>query len=174
MRWFAIVVVLVACSKDSAKDRPSADKPSAAPPSADTSAAPPSANKPADPMDEKMRHCPVAIDGAVSTMTDIDGGVQFEVRAANVAEVQRRAHHVVEFVAKRHDKSTHQVSDKQGGGTMRNCPVVTSDTAIAVDDLADGARLKVTVPAERVAELRAESRRRVDKFTFVGATIDVK
>jgi len=171
MHWFAVVVLLVGCGKaepsksDKPVEKPSADK-------ADT----PSADKPVDNMDEKMRHCPLAIDGAASTLTDIEGGVQFEVKvpAAGVAEVQRRAHHVIEFAAKRHDKSTHQVSDKQGGGTMRNCPVVTSETTISVDDLSDGARITVTVPADRVAELRAESRRRVDKFAFVGATIDVK
>ena len=149
MRW--LVLVVVACSSKSEKVE----------------------NKP-DDMNEKMRHCPVAIDGASATLTDVDGGVQFEVKAPadKVAEVQRRAHHVVEFAAKRHDKSTHQVSDKQGGGTMRNCPVVTSDTTIAVDDLPDGARIHVT--GTDVQELRAESRRRVEKFTFVGATIVVK
>jgi hypothetical protein len=130
--------------------------------------------KPVDTMDEKMRHCPVAIDGATATLTDIEGGVQFDVQAPadKVAEVQRRAHHVVEFAAKRHDKTTHGVSDKQGGGTMRNCPVVTSDTAITVEDLANGARLRIT--GADAAVLRAESRRRIEKFTFVGATIVVK
>jgi hypothetical protein len=157
MRLLAVLLV-VACGKSSTEDKP-ADKPKAV-----------------DDMDEKMRHCPVAIDGAASTLVDVDGGVQFEVKAPadQVAETQRRAHHVVDFAAGRHDRSTHHVADKQGGGTMRNCPVVTSNTSITVDDLPDGARIKVTVPAERVAELRAESRRRIEKFTFVGATIVVK
>src|SRR5688572_33165041 len=131
MRWL-VVLCLVACSKS--------DK------------APP---KP-DDMDEKMRHCPLAVDGAASTMTLAGGGVEFEIKAPTdkVAEVQRRTHHIVEFAAKRHDKTTHQVSDKQGGGTMRNCPIVTSDTTLVADNLPDGARIKVTVPEERVDSLR--------------------
>ena len=151
----ALLLLVVACGKS----EPAVDK---------------VADKPADNMDEKMRHCPVAIAGASSSMSDVDGGVEFEVKAPadKVAEVQRRAHHVVDFAAKRHDKSTHQVSDKQGGGTMRNCPVVTSGTTIAVDNTPDGARIRVT--SDLVEELRAESRRRIDKFTFVGATIVVK
>lgn len=151
-RWLPPLVLVVACGKS---EPPKADK-----------------LTPDKSMDEKMRHCPLAIEGAASTLTDVEGGVQFEVKAGNVAEVQRRAHHVVEFAAKRHDKSTHQVSDKQGGGTMKNCPVVTTDTTITAEDLPDGARIKVTAAA--VDELRAETRRRVEKFPFVGATIDVK
>ena len=154
MRWLCFVILL-GCSE---KER--APAPAPAP----------------ENMDEKMRHCPLAIDGVSSTLTDIDSGVQFEVKAPadKVAEVQRRAHHIVDFAAKRHDKSTHRVSDAKGGGTMRNCPVVTSDVTIAVDDLADGARIRVSAPAEGVAALRAESRQRATKFPFVGATIVIK
>jgi hypothetical protein len=160
----AIVLALVACKTDPPEAKPEM-KPEAKQPEA-----------PTENMDEKMRHCPLAIEGVHSTLTDVDGGVQFEIMAPGikVAEVQRRAHHVVEFAAGRHDKSTHGVSDKQGGGTMRNCPVVTTDTTISVQDKLAGAVVKVSVPAERVAELRAESRRRVEKFSFVGATISVK
>lgn len=165
------MLLVVACGKSSSKSEPAP-----APPPSKPADPPAAAKPPPDDLDEKMRHCPLALPGASSVLTDIDGGVQFEVTAPaeRVAEIQRRAHHVVEFAAKRHDPSTHGVSDKQGGGTMRNCPVVTSDTVIAVTDRADGAVITVTVSAEKVAELRAETRRRTDKFDFDGATIAVK
>jgi len=139
MRWL-LVVCLVACKSE---------------------------KKPADDMDEKMRHCPVALDGAESKLSDIEGGVQFEIKvpAEKVAEVQRRAHHVVEFAAKRVGKH----GGGSGGGTMRNCPIVTSDVVIAAEDLPDGARVKIT--SDNAMELRAETRRRVVTFPFVGATI---
>lgn len=132
------------------------------------------ARKPPDDMDEKMRHCPLALDGAVSTLTEIDGGVRFAIRVPDraVAETRRRAHHIVDFAAKR-TREGHSGFDGQGGGHMKNCPVVTDDVTIAATDVDGGAQLDITTTPEHVDALRTETRERARKFPFVGATITV-
>jgi hypothetical protein len=124
-------------------------------------------------MDERMRHCPVALDGATATLVDIDGGVRFTINMPEpaVAEARRRAHHIVDFAARRTHEG-HGGFDGQGGGRMKNCPVVTDDVAIKATDIPGGAQLDV-IAAGDVAQLRAETRARTEKFPFVGATIEV-
>ncbi len=85
-------------------------------------------------------------------------------------EVRRRAHHIVEFAAKK-TRAGHGEFDGKGGGRMKNCPVVTDDVAIAATDIAGGAQLDVTASADHVDQLRAESRERAQKFPFTGATV---
>jgi hypothetical protein len=128
--------------------------------------------KPPDQMDEKMRHCPLAFDGATTTLVDIDGGVRFAIKVPEGAleDARRRAHHLVEFAAKR-TREGHGEFDGKGGGHMKNCPVVTDGVAIAATDLADGVQLDVTTNSGAVDQLRAESRQRAEKFPFVGATV---
>jgi hypothetical protein len=123
-------------------------------------------------MDEKMRHCPLALEGATSMLEDIDGGVRFTVQVPEdqVEEARRRSHHVVEFAAKR-TREGHSEFDAKGGGRMRNCPVVTDDVAISVADIPGGARLDITSTTDQADRLRLETRARVDRFSFVGATI---
>jgi hypothetical protein len=163
MKLVPWVLVLVACSSK------------ASPPPAEGSAgsAGPAVARPPDDMDEKMRHCPLAIDGATATLSDTADGVRWDVTAASpegVVEVRKRAHHVVEFAAGRAAKGQH--GGGQGGGTMRNCPVVTSGVVIAATDLDSGARLEVRpVRAEDAVQLRTDSHERAAKFPFVGATI---
>ncbi|MBX3156369.1 MAG: hypothetical protein KF773_10250 [Deltaproteobacteria bacterium] len=131
--------------------------------------------KPPDEMDERMRHCPLALDGAAATLEDIDGGVRFTVRVPPqaLAELRRRASHIVEFAAKRSRKG-HGEFDGKGGGRMKNCPVVTDDVAIGVAEIDGGARLDVmATPAIVVDQLRALTRERAAKFPFAGATITV-
>ena len=147
MRWLLLLAV-VGCKSSDSKPAP----------------------KPPDDMDEKMRHCPLALDGAVSTLEDIDGGVRFtiQVPAAQVDEARRRAHHIVEFADKK-TRAGHGEFDGKGGGHMKNCPVVTDDVTITATDLDGGARLDI-VGKDTVA-LRSETRTRVKSFPYVGATI---
>ena len=158
MRFLLVVAALAACR--ASDSRPTAN------------ASP--AKKPADEMDEKMRHCPVALDGATSTVHDIDGGVRFVVNVPDSAldEVRRRAHHIVDFAARK-TREGHGGFDGQGGGHMKNCPVVTDGVMITATDIAGGAQLDVVTDAPHVDQLRAETRTRVSKFPFVGATIEV-
>jgi hypothetical protein len=163
VRWL-MLGMLVACGTSESKSKPPEPEPT------------PAAPKPPDDMDEKMRHCPLALDGASSTFREIEGGVRFVVKApaAAIAEVRRRAHHVVEFAARRHAKGTHGAFDGKGGGRMKNCPVVTDDVTITVTETAEGAQLDVTTTPDGVASLRAESHKRIAGFPFVGASIVVE
>ena len=167
MRFVLLATLIVAC-RSSDKPKPAVEQ-QVAPPSAAAPAAP----KPPDDMDEKMRHCPLALDGASSTLEDIDGGVRFTIQVPESAleEVRKRAHHVVELAAK-HTRTGHGEFDGKGGGRMRNCPVVTDDVAIIATDIAGGAQLDVT--SSDVAQLRTETRARTAKFPFAGATIVVR
>ncbi len=163
MRVALFVTLVVAC-KGSAPSQQESPPPTTAP-----------AHKPPDEMDEKMRHCPVALDGATSTVEEIDGGVRFTIQVPEneVAEARRRAGHVVEFAAKR-TRQGHGEFDGKGGGRMRNCPVVTDGVTITSTDVPGGARLDVVaVDAAHVDQLRADTRARVTSFPFVGATIKV-
>jgi hypothetical protein len=121
-------------------------------------------------MDERMRHCPLALDGAVSTLEDIAGGVRFTIKAPAdaIAEVRKRSHHIVDFAAKK-TRDGHGGADAKGGGRMKNCPVVTDDVTIAATDSDGGATLDIT--SEHADELRTLTRDRVAKFPFTGATI---
>ncbi len=121
-----------------------------------------------------MRHCPLALDGAASTVEDIDGGVRFTIKVpeAAVAELRRRSHHIVEFAAKK-TREGHGGFDGKGGGRMKNCPVVTDAVTITTSDIDGGARLDVVTEPPRVEQLRTETRERATKFPFVGATITV-
>lgn len=55
---------------------------------------------------------------------------------------------------------------------MKNCPVVTDGVRIEVSDVPGGALLDVlAADPTHVDQLRAETRNRVQRFPFVGATI---
>ena len=151
VRWL-MFVALLACRSSDSKPAP----------------------KPPDEMDEKMRHCPLALDGAVSTLDDIDGGVRFTIKVpeAAIAEARRRAHHIVDFAAKR-TRDGHGEFDGKGGGRMKNCPVVTDHVTITVADVDGGAQLDVVSEPGHVDELRAESHARAVRFPFAGAKITV-
>ncbi len=150
MRWLPCVLLL-ACKSSETKPPP----------------------KPPDDMDERMRHCPLALDGAASTLEDIAGGVRFTIKVpdALVVEARRRAHHIVDFAAKK-TRDGHGDFDGKGGGRMKNCPVVTDDVTITATDIDGGAQLDVT--STHVDELRAQTRERAGKFPFTGATIEIR
>lgn len=169
MRWL-FVIALVGCkASDSKPSPPTASNAPTTPATTESKDAP----KPADEMDERMRHCPLALDGAESTLEDIDGGVRFTIKAPEgaIAEARRRAHHIVEFAAKK-TREGHGGFDGKGGGRMKNCPVVTDDVTITATDIAGGARLDI-IAASAIDGLRSETRERAKKFPFVGAKITV-
>jgi hypothetical protein len=157
VRLVLAAALLVAC-RSSESSKPAVEQEPAAAP------------KPPDEMDEKMRHCPLALEGATSTLEDIDGGVRFTIHVsdAKLDDARRRAHHIVEFAAKR-TREGHGGFDGKGGGRMKNCPVVTDDVVIVATDIPGGAQLDIT--GADVAALRTETRARASKFPFVGATI---
>ncbi len=123
----------------------------------DDSSAPP-ASKP-DPLAERMRRCPLTVSGARAEIADVDGGVKFTLRGdgQGISEIQRRAAQVADLSA-----GAAGAGSKAGGGKMRRCPIVTQDTRITVEDLADGAVVTVAAASpEGVTALREESRARL-------------
>ena len=166
-----LFLALIGC-KSSDSPKPSPSEPAPSEPAHEPPAASP---KPPDQMDEKMRHCPLALDGATSTVEDIDGGVRFTIKppAASLEEARNRAHHIVDFAAKK-TRAGHGEFDGKGGGRMKNCPVVTDDVTITETDIEGGAQLDVVSATNHADALRADTRERVAKFPFVGATITVK
>ena len=160
-------VLLLSCGSGESKPVPKAES---SPGPIEQKPAP----KPPDEMDERMRHCPPALDGATSTLEDMPGGVRFIIRApdGSVEEARRRARHIADFAANR-TREGHGGFDGKGGGRMKNCPVVTDHVTISAVDVAGGTQLDVVGEPDRVDQLRAESRERVKKFPFVGATIKI-
>lgn len=167
-----LVIALIGCKSSDPKPSPPAATAAESKPTTTSDGKP--TPKPPDEMDERMRHCPLALDGAVSTLEDIAGGVRFTVKVPEVAveETRRRAHHIVDFAAKR-TREGHGGFDGRGGGRMKNCPVVTDDVTITASDRNDGVQLDIIATGDADA-LRTETRERVKKFPFVGATITSK
>jgi hypothetical protein len=168
MRWL-LLVVLLGCKSSDPTPASAHEQPAAANERASGAKAAP---KPPDEMDERMRHCPLALDGATSTVEDIDGGVRFTIKptADSLDEARRRAHHIVEFAAKK-TRAGHGEFDGKGGGHMKNCPIVTDDVTITDTHIEGGAQLDVVTTPDHVDALRADTRERIAKFPFVGATI---
>ena len=172
MRSIVIVVVLAGCRSPESKPKAQPEQSATPVPETPSDSAP--AKKPPDEMDERMRHCPVALEGASSTVEDIDGGVRFIVKVPDneVDEARRRAHHLVDFAAKK-TREGHGEFDGKGGGRMKNCPVVTDGVTITAIDIPGGAQLDVIADTAHIAQLRADTRARATKFPFVGATITI-
>jgi hypothetical protein len=172
MRWL-LAIALVACGSRDSQPTPDPAPPPASPPVA-ARQADARTPKPPDELDERMRHCPLAFDGATTTLQDIAGGVRFVVKVPETAihDARQRAHHLVEFAAKR-TREGHGEFDGKGGGHMKNCPVVTDGVRIVAMDLVDGVQLDVTSDSGTVDQLRTESRTRAEKFPFAGATVRV-
>lgn len=118
----------------------------------------------ADPLSERLRHCPLTVDGASVDVRDVDGGVEFSIGVSSEEgrqELARRAHHLEEFTRSRGKGTGVPHGKGQGGGWMRDCPIVTKDTIVESIESPDGARIKVTATTDDVDGLRSESRRRL-------------
>lgn len=173
MRSLVLALFVFGCGSSDSKSQPPPPPTASATPTKPEGAVP--AGKPPDEMDERMRHCPLSLDGATSTLEDIADGVRFTIKVPDheIEEARRRAHHVVDFAAKR-TREGHGGFDGKGGGRMKNCPVITDGVTIKATDIPGGAQLDVVATAAEQAEaLRADTRARVDKFPFVGATIKI-
>jgi hypothetical protein len=159
------IVAIAACGKSAPKpgEGSAAVPVIAAAPAIDGATA-----RPPDDMDEKMRHCPLTVAGATAIYALEPTGTRWEITAtapAATAEIQRRAKHVVEFAAGRSEKGVH--GGGQGGGRMRNCPVLTSGVVISETDLPSGARLVVVpVKPDDAEQIREDTVARAAAFTF--------
>ena len=122
-----------------------------------------------DPLDEKLRHCPLTVDTAKSELRDVDGGVELVVHVANadqVAELEKRVRHIEEFT-QRDGKVGGRHGTGKGGGRMQNCPIVTQRTKVQGEKIELGFRIVVrATDAADVDSMRAETRKRLAALTI--------
>ncbi len=155
------VTSLVGCKREPAATPPAAS-PSA--PAASPSAP---AVSPAAAGNRKMANCPSSVAGAKTAFAAIEGGVEVTITATSAegtAEVRARAKHLAEVAVKDPSTPTHS-GEGEGGGMLGQCPVVLNDTALAVADVDNGA--KVTVKpnkAENLEWLKKEVEARTAKL----------
>jgi hypothetical protein len=125
----------------------------------------------ADPLAEKLRHCPVTVEGASTEIRDTTDGVELLVTAAvadAVARIRARARHLEAFTRGADTGVRHGAG--RGGGWMRNCPVVTRDTLVTASDIERGVRIHVRPRDARAVEaLRRDTRQRHAGLAAPGA-----
>jgi TusA-related sulfurtransferase len=161
-----LVVAIAACRPDRSSNADQASsslEPAIGPPEAGVAASAETGKAP-DPLDEKLRHCPLTVDGARAEIADAPGGVEIVVTASQdeaVQDIRRRVRHIEEFTRKAGKDTGVPHGAGAGGGWMRNCPVVTKDTLVAGTDIDHGVRIHIRpLRAEALGELRSEVRRR--------------
>jgi hypothetical protein len=117
----------------------------------------------------KMAHCPNAVKGATTSISDgAAGAVAISVTAKDdraVKEIRERAKQIV-LASHRTEtgKITHDGSGNGGGGFGR-CPIVLKDTSVSEKDAPGGALFTVTPKnAKDLPSLKQEVRDRSSKF----------
>ena len=155
----ALLSLVGACGQESARPAQVATTP---PVAASSDAADSGA---LDPLDEKLRHCPLTVPGVVAELRDIEGGIEVDLRVPSddaMPELRRRVRHLEEFTSK-HGKGTGERHNTgKGGGWMRDCPVVTRDTTVKGAEIERGFRVVVhAVEPAATDTLRQETRRRM-------------
>ena len=97
----------------------------------------------ASDMVNKMMHCPSAVDGAATAVSQTADAVVLTVTAADPAkatEIQKRAKHLAGLTATATPEVKH-TGQGTGGGALGKCPVVMKDVTISVEDQNDGAKI---------------------------------
>lgn len=113
----------------------------------------------------RMAHCPSAVDGAKTTVTNTAKGVTVSITGAadKVAEIQTRAHHTADIAKKDVPNAGKHTGDGAGGGGVGRCPIVVEDTDVAVRDVPNGAEIDVTSTKD-VPALQKETKDRAEFF----------
>lgn len=167
---FAVVVLLssfvvVGCEeKKETPATPSATATTAAPTaSASASAAPSAAPSATVAKNDKLAHCPNAVDGAKTDIKDTVDGVELTITApdaAKTADIRARAKALLD-AAKNPDLQQKHTGGGGGQGMSGRCPVVVRNTALTMADVEGGT--KITVKPKDMKELdwlREETRER--------------
>ena len=92
-----------------------------------------------------MKHCPTAVAGAKTQITDGKDAVEIVVTSADAAkttEIRARAQHVVES-AKADPTSVAHDGSGHGGGGLGMCEIVLKDTTVTATDVDGGSKLVV-------------------------------
>ena len=116
----------------------------------------------------KMAHCPNAVKGATTAISEGTGAVAISVTAKDesaVKEIRERGKQIVLASQKTESgKITHDGSGNGGGGFGR-CPIVLKDTSVSEKDAPGGALFTVTPKnAKDLPALKQEVRERSTKF----------
>lgn len=132
------------------------EKPAEETPAAEETATPteapeqPTEPEPAEPeqpdMANKMAHCPSAVEGAKTEVTEGEGAAIVTVTAgdeAAVAEIRTRAAHVAKVGAVEADTVEH-TGEGTGGGALGKCPTVMANVEITAEDVEGGSKITVT------------------------------
>ena len=119
----------------------------------------------------RMAHCPSAVEGAKTVVTDAKDGVVVTVTgpADKVDEIRQRAKHTADVAKKltggpeAGPKVEHSGSGT-GGGALGHCPIVVEgDTTVDVKDVAGGAAITVKTKGDAAA-LQKEAKLRAGNF----------
>lgn len=93
----------------------------------------------------KMAHCPSALDGAATQVTDSKDGVVVAVTGkGDVVQAIRVRTTELLAAAAVVDTAVGHASGGQGGGGFGRCPIVVKDTVLAAKDIEGGSRITVT------------------------------
>jgi TusA-related sulfurtransferase len=166
----ALVAGCDSCSKTSAPEATPAASASASAPAASASAAPaPSASAGAS---GKMAHCPDAVPGARTAITDVAGGVQLAVTSSDAtaaAAIRARIQALLD-AQKTQTGNVRHSGNGEGGGLLGRCPVVLKDTTVTAATVDNGST--ITVLAKNPSEvdwLRRETRDREEDLEAAGS-----
>ncbi|MGQ0505262.1 MAG: hypothetical protein ACT4TC_08055 [Myxococcaceae bacterium] len=101
----------------------------------------------ADPTDElvgqgKMQHCPSAVPGAKSEVSEQKGKLEITITGGDEAEIRKRAKHVV-LSAKENPTGIKHSGSGHGGGGLGLCPIVLKDTVVTEKDVPGGSKITV-------------------------------
>jgi hypothetical protein len=112
-----------------------------------------------------MERCPSAVPGSSTTVSDVPGGVAVTVRAPRdpiaQAQIRERVQFQLEAQADPTRGSIEHTGMGTGSGRYGFCPGMIAETSLAVEWLADGAKMTVTAnKAEEAARLQATTHKR--------------
>jgi hypothetical protein len=167
-----VVAALLAlgCKKDTPAPTPtpSASASGADSPQASASAAPsPSASAVAP--NGKMAHCPSAVEGAVTNISDVPGGVAIVVAGNSpdaTAQIRARAQALLD-ASKNQTPGVHHNGNGEGGGQFGRCPIVMRNTTLDVSTVDNGS--KIVVKPQTAAELDWLRRETRDRYAELQA-----
>jgi hypothetical protein len=88
-----------------------------------------------------MEHCPTAVAGAKTTISETKDAVVITV-TGNADEIRKRAKHVVD-AAKQDPATVVHDGSGHGGGGLGRCEVVMKDTTVTAKDVDGGSEITV-------------------------------
>jgi hypothetical protein len=114
-----------------------------------------------------MAHCPSAVAGATTKVTDTKDGVLVTVTAKDaeaVKDIRARAKHAVDASKLDAGKPEHK-GDGHGGGGLGRCPVVVQDAVLEAKDVEGGSAISIRPEKkEGLASLQKEAKERAAIF----------